>query len=535
MESSYEDIRRKTMEENKKRMEALNLTHLSQSLHKSSSTISKTSPRFTKGRPRVILPGDLQVTKMKHLRRHGLQPTFQVIEPLPSPMTTPTNPPSSQAPPSQAPPFQAPPSQATTSLAVQTIEPHLSPVTTTPTTVQATEATPSQVTTPRSVQETETTHFQETSSHSEDVVEDEPEISQKRNFTFWDVEVINEAGHISKTHLRVSDVLEAPPNVSRIITRWNSNGQPVGSAAGLLGGFLGEIARKFKDFPIMYDNWKLVPSTRKNEIFKDKIQSKFVVDDKDNKKYILSSLGKKWRDARCRLFKKFYKWDISLEENLQNYPRSINQDHWTIFVQYRRKTDTVEKADKNAANREKLKILHTLGSKTLARKRDELELRDGRKYSRGEMYSICHKKSDGSFVNDEAKEKYEQLQAEIGKTPSPNEAFVNVFGKEHPGYVRCMGLGITPSQITTSTSHSVRSMSSSEANEKMEKMQAEIDRLKKRDSEVDMLKEQIAFLMQMQNSRDKHAMDIESPIDGRRSSESSHQPDDRGTTSLGTN
>ncbi|XP_073219592.1 uncharacterized protein [Cicer arietinum] len=97
----------------------------------------------------------------------------------------------------------------------------------------------------------------------------------------------------------------------------------------------------------------------------------------------------------------------------------------------------------------------------------------------------------------------EQLQAEIGKTLYPNEAFVNVFGKEHLGYVRCMGLEITPSQITTSTSHSVRSMSSSEANEKMEKMQAEIDRLKKRDSEVDMLKEQIAFLMQMQNSRDK--------------------------------
>nr|XP_027189382.1 uncharacterized protein LOC101492645 [Cicer arietinum] len=172
----------------------------------------------------------------------------------------------------------------------------------------------------------------------------------------------------------------------------------------------------------MYDNWKLVPSTRKNENFKDKIQSKFVVDDEDNKKYILSSLGKKWQDARCRLFKKFYKWDLSLEENLQYYPRSINEDHWTIFVQYRRKTDTMEKADKNAANRE--------------------------------MYSICHKKSDRSFVNDEAKEKYKQLQAEIGKTHSPNEAFVNVFGKEHPAYVRCMRLGITPSQITTSTSHS---------------------------------------------------------------------------------
>lgn len=51
--------------------------------------------------------------------------------------------------------------------------------------------------------------------------------------------VLDEAGHISKTHLRVSDVLEALPNVSRIITRWNSTGQPVGSVAGLLGGFFG--------------------------------------------------------------------------------------------------------------------------------------------------------------------------------------------------------------------------------------------------------------------------------------------------------
>ncbi|XP_004512850.1 uncharacterized protein [Cicer arietinum] len=190
-----------------------------------------------------------------------------------------------------------------------------------------------------------------------------------------------------------------------------------------------------------------------------------------------------------------------------------------------------EKANKNAANREKLTILQTLGSKTLARKRYELELRNDRKYSRGEMYSICHIKYAGSFVNDEAKEKYEQLQDKIGKTRSPNEAFVNVFGKEHPGYVRCIGLRITPSQITKSTFHSVRSMSSFEPNEKMEKMQAEINRLKKRDSEVDMLKKQIAFLLQMQNSREKKAINIESSIDDRRSFESSHQPDDRGTTS----
>ncbi|CAK8568269.1 unnamed protein product [Lathyrus sativus] len=42
--TSYEESRRKRMEENRKRMEALNLTQLSQSLHKSSSPISKPSP-----------------------------------------------------------------------------------------------------------------------------------------------------------------------------------------------------------------------------------------------------------------------------------------------------------------------------------------------------------------------------------------------------------------------------------------------------------------------------------------------------------
>ncbi|PNX77211.1 B3 domain-containing protein [Trifolium pratense] len=48
--ASYEDTRRKRMEENKKRMEALNLHQLSQSLHKSSSPISKPSP----SKPRTV-------------------------------------------------------------------------------------------------------------------------------------------------------------------------------------------------------------------------------------------------------------------------------------------------------------------------------------------------------------------------------------------------------------------------------------------------------------------------------------------------
>jgi hypothetical protein len=89
----------------------------------------------------------------------------------------------------------------------------------------------------------------------------------------------------------------------------------------------------------------------------------------------------------------------------------------------------------------------------------------------------------------------EQLQAEIAKTQLETEAFVKVFGKEHGGFARSMGLGVTPSQLTTTSL-----TSSSNANEKMKKMQAEIDSLKDKASQVDLLKEQVAFLMQ--NSRE---------------------------------
>jgi len=97
----------------------------------------------------------------------------------------------------------------------------------------------------------------------------------------------------------------------------------------------------------------------------------------------------------------------------------------------------------------------------------------------------------------------ELLQVEMQNTQCENQAFVKVFGKEHAGYVRSMGLGMTPSRIS---SRSTRLASSStEANEKMLKLQAEIDSLKEKASQVDFLKAQVAFLMQMQvqNSRDK--------------------------------
>ncbi|KAL2324122.1 hypothetical protein Fmac_023180 [Flemingia macrophylla] len=291
----------------------------------------------------------------------------------------------------------------------------------------------------------------------------------------WNQLAGNEQGHISETRLRVQDVFAMTDSPTKILTQWNRNNQPVGDSSSLLAGFLGQVASNFGNFP-----------------------ANFVVNDVEHKQYILGSLGKKWKDKRCRLFDKFHNWEQSVEENIANHPPHIPQDHWAMFVRYSRSAKAMEIANKNAANRAKLVIPHSLGSKTLARKRNELEVMHGREFSRVEMYQVSHKKPDGSFVNEEARKLHEKLQDEL-QNCFENEAFLRVCGKEHPGYVRGMGLGVSPSQVIRSSSRAISSTTSFESNERIEQMQAEINSLKAQVAEVDVLKQQIAFLMQRAN------------------------------------
>ncbi|KAL5179809.1 hypothetical protein HKD37_01G001045 [Glycine soja] len=85
-------------------------------------------------------------------------------------------------------------------------------------------------------------------------------------------------------------------------------------------------------------------------------------------------------------------------------------------------------------------------------------------------------------------------------------AFIKAFGKDHPGYVRGLGLGVTSSQIIGSCSRPLMLMSILEANVKIAKIEleivalkgqvAQVDALKAQVAEVDVLKQQLVFLMQ---------------------------------------
>ncbi|XP_061369997.1 uncharacterized protein LOC133312752 [Gastrolobium bilobum] len=362
--------------------------------------------------------------------------------------------------------------------------------------------------------------------------------------------IIADNGVADQERLRVRDLLVLPPH-KRVVIEWNEDNQPVGEAAGLLGGFLGHIACNPNIFPISYARWPDVPKIYKEDVWVNTIKRRFVMDNDDHYHYCTGNMGKKWKDNRWRLANEIYEKDKSFQENLDLYPDGMTREQWASFLTYK----TSEKAKKysiiNTANRQKQTIPHTLGAKTLARRKRELEIEEGHKYSRGEMYAVSHKKKDGNFVNDEAMLKNDQLLQQLEQANTEHEAFVNVFGKEHPGRVRGMGFGVVPSQIRRTSTSSASTSSTGPTQAEYDALKGELDTIKGKMLELDTLKAQMALFMHNfgghlpSNQRDTTlvagtiilnileyycVVDLGSP-GIRKSSHASHDPSDGPTTS----
>ncbi|KHG20900.1 Myosin tail region-interacting MTI1 [Gossypium arboreum] len=110
-------------------------------------------------------------------------------------------------------------------------------------------------------------------------------------------------------------------SVEHVKVSRNSQGQPIGSEARVLAGYLGIIARNVNLLPINYESWHHMPDSNKNHAL-DNIKERFVLEVSDN--YVKKALAKKWRDHKCTLKKEYIKKNISLEEKLQNVsPRML--------------------------------------------------------------------------------------------------------------------------------------------------------------------------------------------------------------------
>ncbi|XP_061347346.1 uncharacterized protein LOC133292877 [Gastrolobium bilobum] len=245
----------------------------------------------------------------------------------------------------------------------------------------------------------------------------------------WTLQAIDEEGNEKKIQLTTSGMFEM--NGQRIIVPFDTQMQPYGEVATLLSKVCGRIATDCNNVPINYEGWDKAPETIA-------------------KRYCLLTLGRRFRNGKAKLWKSVEKLNLPRDQLIAKVPAGVPKDQWSSFVDYHLKPSYKELCEKNAEIRKKQTIPHTGGSKLLSRRRHEMEEETGHTVSRGELYIATHKKKDGSYANDEAKTLVDQIYEELNQSTnsteiSTNDAVAKVFGPEHSGRVRGLGLGGLPS------------------------------------------------------------------------------------------
>lgn len=77
-------------------------------------------------------------------------------------------------------------------------------------------------------------------------------------------------GEPKEERLKVQDLFSFPKE-KRVILDWNREGQAIGYAAGLLGGYLGALGANYDLFPINYKRWPKVPGELKRKVWNEMI------------------------------------------------------------------------------------------------------------------------------------------------------------------------------------------------------------------------------------------------------------------------
>ncbi|KAK8996073.1 hypothetical protein V6N11_076322 [Hibiscus sabdariffa] len=304
----------------------------------------------------------------------------------------------------------------------------------------------------------------------------------------------------------------------------------LGAEAGVLGHFLGVIARNPSILPINHSSWHDMPDANKNQAL-DQIKDKFSLEVSDN--YLKQALGKKWRDHKSTLKKKYFKNDLSFEQKLQNPPHGILRYQWEDACHFWNSAKGQARERIGVASRQQQKFTHTAGSKSFARIANEQEATSGSNVGRIQLFDITHTKKDGSPITPEAAEIMEKLREKrteyetsassagsaVNMADIDNQVIAEVFGPERYGRVRGTGSFVTPtkyfgsssSQYMPSQGHSVQAQVELQVERVKQQLQEEMDakiaavqaeaaaREAALQGKVDDMQSQLANIMQMLN------------------------------------
>nr|XP_016442113.1 PREDICTED: uncharacterized protein LOC107767581 isoform X5 [Nicotiana tabacum]XP_016442114.1 PREDICTED: uncharacterized protein LOC107767581 isoform X5 [Nicotiana tabacum] len=235
----------------------------------------------------------------------------------------------------------------------------------------------------------------------------------------WIVDAIDSEENRKRLKVKVRDVLNLSGEEC-IVLEFDYLDEPFGEAQGLIAGFCGILATDCALFPIHFEKWPYLPISYFDHVFDRIVKKRFCFKTVESvaRRYVYNSIWKKWSANRLNLWRAFYDPLKSKAQIMENIPTGIPRDQWTSFVDYRFKETT---------------LMAETG--------------------RAQLYLDTHKKQDGTYVNEAAKEICEKIELVLSQSTvdesevSPNDVVGEVLGKEHSGRVRCLGLGAVPSKV----------------------------------------------------------------------------------------
>ncbi|XP_010243782.1 PREDICTED: uncharacterized protein LOC104587759 [Nelumbo nucifera] len=199
-----------------------------------------------------------------------------------------------------------------------------------------------------------------------------------------------------------------------------------------------------------------IPTETKKDIWK-LIKKKFKVND-DMKDYTMKSLGKKWRDWKSNLNKKYYDPDPDSVDALpiEQLENRVDAHQWRNLVQFWRSEKGTTRSITNKANHSKQTINHTAGAKSFARVHEELKIEREADVSRTDVFYATHRKKDGTLVDPRSGSLMEEMQncmsqeedtQNEGSEQGHDDVYAHVMGQERRGRVRGIGLGPNSVQV----------------------------------------------------------------------------------------
>ncbi|WZY72574.1 hypothetical protein YC2023_004814 [Brassica napus] len=227
-----------------------------------------------------------------------------------------------------------------------------------------------------------------------------PQFALECNTFKWKVQIranVHANGEIEEQTLTTKEVWKLQNR--RVIVHFDEDsGQPDEDSGGFLGSSLGQLSNDVNLLPIDYADWRVFAPHRKDKAW-DIILNSGLITRTQKKNYVLSVLGRRCKDFKVRLWKMYKRNDRT--ETILNRPVMVPEDQWNGF-------------------------------------KDQT----GRTPCRAELFIASRKKSDGTFVCEEAKSRADELTLLMSENLSVERS--NITASLDDEYSKLLKMSNTP-------------------------------------------------------------------------------------------